>query len=52
MEFYLLIGAAVLAGLVVVLRRIAPLTKSTLDDKALAAVEPVSKAADDLLVKK
>jgi hypothetical protein len=52
METYLLIGAAILAGLVVALRRIAPLTKSTADDKVLATLEPVSKAADDLIVKK
>jgi hypothetical protein len=51
METYLLIGAAVLAGLVVLLRRLAPLTKTSVDDKALEVLEPVSKAADDLVKK-
>lgn len=47
----LLICAAVLAGLVLALKRIAPLTKTKVDDKALEVVEPLSKGADTLIKK-
>ncbi len=48
MELYLLLAAAVLAGLVVALRRIAPLTKTQLDDKALAVAEKAESVAEML----
>jgi hypothetical protein len=47
----LLIALAVLAGLVVALKRIAPLTKTKADDNALAVVEPLAKGAESLLKK-
>jgi hypothetical protein len=52
MELYLLLAAAVLAGLVVALRRIAPLTKNTVDDKALAVAEKAATVAEMLKAKK
>lgn len=51
LSLYIALGAALLAGLVVALRRIAPLTATKKDDAALAALEPVSKIADDLVKK-
>jgi hypothetical protein len=48
----LLVLAAVLAGVVVILKRVAPLTKNTVDDKVLAVAEPLSEKADSLLLKK
>jgi len=42
------IGIGLLAGIVAGLKVIAPLTKNTVDDKALAIAEKVKQLADSL----
>jgi hypothetical protein len=50
LELALAVAAGVLAGIVVALKVIAPLTKTTVDDKALQVAEKVKTVAD--LIKK
>lgn len=50
MNYQLILGVAAgfLAGIVAALRVIAPLTKTTKDDKVLAAAEKVEEVVDGL----
>ncbi len=51
MELALAIAAAAVAALVLVLRRVAPLTKTTKDDKLLELAEPASEVLDKVAKK-